>query len=286
MALFLNASFINSDIFAGASSNPSYNKLSLFGNGIFGNVWVKRVGYTDEEIDDFDFYSSPMYDDDTIALSTFETRNTNYGNLDSPVNVESWDVFRQEKGESQSRLLDTLDVQTIEYNDFTIQPNVEYKYEIVGKTDDIRLEPLVVDDVSECFYGFYLLDEVSGESYKFDANVNFSGFKLEKDITVTKTSNKYPSVTYGNTNYRTATLTSLLGTVSSGDRREYEQTIELMDRFREFAMSKGSKILKTRKGEVLRVDITGVDFPMWIDELSNQFYNVVLNMTESEDVFV
>jgi len=206
----------------------------------------------------------------TLALADFES-NLSIGN--QGVNTTG---FRLKRKASDGLFYITLSdfANTVNsYTDTTARNAITYTYLLnsldVNSNEDLGVEVTGILD----FYGWFLTDGTT--IYKFDAATKSESIKTNRAFNVFETYSQYPTVSYGNRNYRTSSLT----TIPYSFNTDFEFTYTTLEALRAFIDSETTKYLKNTKGEIIQVATTNFSYK-YLDEVIEQPYEITFDWTE------
>lgn len=250
----------------------SFNSNSLYLFYIKGVNWYQILLSNFQE-------SSTTTDNEAVWSSTtkflanFE-ETLNSGNV--PSDIVSYRLKRLAEDGSLYQTLANLDVTDYEYNDMRARNNVSYTYALhaidtSGNEDSGTSASAELD-----FYGWVLTDNTN--IYKFDLENNSSNISSVTDLTVFDNYTQYPTIGYGERNYRKGSLQTNPYTYTSSTGT-YNFTISLLDTLREFINSSTTKYLKNTKGEVLKI-ITSEFSYKYMDKVPDQIYEISFDWIE------
>lgn len=281
--MILGGSFLGVSTLTGLVQFPepsAYTAIRINGEAIYDYVWSRNFVMTDAQIRALELDVTPVFDGTTIMLANFNN-NLGAGSVDSITNpITSFDVNRRKSDETTFTLLDNVASTVTSYNDVTAEPNVTYIYEILAKNATEISEPLLADPLESDFYNWLIIDPETATTYVFNLNLQSSAFANEIDYNRYDGYNKYSPFTFGDRDFLTGSVSAILASNNEVCGVEVEQSVEFLDQFRAFINNKKEKILKSRKGHVIRVVTTDYNSNIWLDELGEQLYRVSFNFTE------
>jgi hypothetical protein len=209
-------------------------------------------------------------DNSTIFLANFNG-SLLIGNITSPI-----DGFRIKRKASDGNFYVTLaDLANTEtsFNDLTARNNIEYSYLLntidTNGNEDLGVEVTGILD----FFGWFLTDGT--DIYKFDANLKTDSIKTNRAMNVFETYSQYPTISFGNRNYRTSSLT----TIPYSFNTEYTFTYALLEELRTFINSETTKYLKNTKGEIFQIVTSNFSYK-YIDETAEQPFEISFDWIE------
>lgn len=134
----------------------------------------------------------------------------------------------------------------------------------IGK-DTYIASPIISAAIFPCWWNWTLLEceETSDEdifsvlaAYRFRYNIQSGQMSNNNSPNVLQNFTRYPKVQLTPQNYKSATLTGLIGAISwATGQPEYVDTIALRDTISALSLTKNPLFLKNRKGDLIRVRI-------------------------------
>lgn len=219
---------------------------------------------------------TPEFGEKTLMLADF-TRSLNAGLVSEiGVEIDGFIVYRQRANERIVRVGDfTADTQKI--IDFTIRNQKgPYKWSVYPKGgSSFATDALESEEISPCFWDWALISAVdSGHgyctvqgAYRFRLNVESSAMSNNNEPSVYQNFTPYPTVMRAPQNYKSGTLSGLIGSVSNaGGRMEYQDSTAARDAIMRLSVSGGRLFLRNRKGDLLEVRISG---PISMETMDN-----------------
>lgn len=183
--------------------------------------------------------------------------------------LDGFALYRRQRDEAiLSKVADT-DVGTIKVYDYgatTGQGPYTYYLFPVGTTTYIT-EALTTQAVMPCWWNWTLMEcaETDQENiynvlaaYRFRLNIESGPSTNSNTPSVLANFTRYPTVQLAPQNYKAGSLTGLIGAVEwdSGQPR-YKDTIQLQDAIYALSTTQNALFLKNRKGELIRIRISG-----------------------------
>lgn len=279
----MNGMVLGVVVLAQAISSPvpvMYNSIKVFGQSIVDYIQIQNVEKLESDIPNLKLYDTPIWDGNTIMLANFEN-TLNAGNVTSLTNpILNWVVQRRKTTDTSFTTLATLDVSQKSYVDTTLEPNVEYIYQIIATNDTEQSEPLV-NMLDSVFYNSVLSDLEGTIAYVFDFNLDFDGFENEVAYQRYDGFSKNSAYSFGKRDFRFGSATAILSSSFS----DVTQTIDFIKTFTQFINNGQPKIFKDRKGNVLKVVTTGgvKQKPLSI-AIGEQPYEISFNFEEVGEV--
>lgn len=239
-----------------------FNKISFYGEQDISYVHtVNKIKTEENNIDNL------AWTDNTIMLASFngDLNASNYSGLvDS---ITGYAIFRQDNGVEKLKQVATVDSNTRKIVDYNIRSGLTMKYSIY---------PIVEQDGRSVFGGVLTTDMVSIDRYGWTL-VGISNDKNLKEHSVTKSDvwyfwlncetdsieqnlsltlenslGKYPHATAGKTNYKSSSLSALIGDLDEGENYYEPRTAQ---EWGDFVASSKPKLLIDPYGNQFIVEI-------------------------------
>ena len=184
--------------------------------------------------------------------------------------VVGYDVYRLKEGDATLKHIATIGVSDAGLFDYGAQseqgPFVYYVYPI-GENTYIT-DPIISDSVNPCFWDWTLLeceedDETENvyhvlQAFNFGKNLTSGTISNGSTPSQFQTFTRYPLIQPSTSLFQSGTLTSLIGIIDYTDGHNgYYDTIEMRDAIWNLSRSRNPKFLKSRKGDLLMVEING-----------------------------
>lgn len=219
-----------------------------------------------------EYKEASWVDNSTLFLANFEN-NLNAGNLAGEIsNIRIKRIA--DDGSFYNTLID-LDASETEYIDTTARNNIEYTY-LLTTLDANGNEGLGVTTAGELdFWGWFLTDGTN--IYKFDAELDSGSIVTNRAISVQDGYTQYPIVSFGNRNYRTATIKTIPYTYN--ETSGYSFTYSLLEELRTFINNEEEKYLKNTKGEIFKVITSNFNYS-YNDDLAEQPFEINFDWIE------
>jgi hypothetical protein len=258
-----------------SSNNAGTNELFV----LYGSAGIERgqllitdfkisTTITDKEALWIDYY--------TRFLANFES-SLSSGNFSSYIGG-----FRLKRLASDGSLYQTIDdfeVTELTYADMKGRNSITYSYELfsldVNGNESLGTSTTATLDS----YGWFLTDGTN--IYKFDMGadgVTTGAISVNKDFYVYENYSTYPTVGFGNRNYKTGTITSIPYSYST-TTQEYTFTVNLLNELKTFITNGEIKWLKNTKGEIFKVVTANFAYD-YIDNVPDQPYEISFDWTE------
>lgn len=285
--MILGGSIYGVSVLAGGQSFPTpstYSRVTIHGSSIADKVWVRNFELTEAQMMEGDPTETPIWDGTTLLLANFNN-NIGGGSVESITDpITEFDVNRRQVDETTFTRLATVDETVSSYIDVTAEPNTTYIYEILAKNATEISEPILADPFESNFYNWVLIDEETGTAYIFNLNLQSNAFNNEINYERYDGYDKFSPFTFGDRDFVTGSITAVVQTNSSICDVQIDQPVSFLNELRAFINNKKEKILKSRKGHVLRVVTTDYSSNPLNDGIGEQPYYVSFNFTEVGEV--
>ena len=178
--------------------------------------------------------------------------------------ITSWAVYRAEKGAKFFRHIADLPSEQRSVIDCTAVSGATYVYYIYGSAGDAySKQPIITGEVSVCLWDWTILsckERTDGsflaeDIFRFSLNVASGNVNNGNEPNVANNFTRYPTVQMSPTNYMSGTLSGYIGSV--GDDHEYHDTRRDRDGIFALSTTKNALFLKNRKGDLVRIRISG-----------------------------
>jgi hypothetical protein len=253
----------------------NYFNLLLIGSKIYytfpSSNTVNSYGYLDNfSIGERTDKEAIWINNKTKILANFE-QNLNCGNIS--YQIDGIRIKRlAEDGNFYITIAD-LENSVSEYVDTTARNDINYTYLLTSVDEDGNEDSGVEATSILDFWGWFLTDGIN--IYKFDAQNKSNVITTNRAMTVSETYSQYPTINFGNKNYRTSTLS----TVPYIYNTEYEFTYGLLEELRAFINNETIKYLKNTKGEIIQVITSNFSY-QYMDETREQAYEITFDWVE------
>lgn len=210
--------------------------------------------------------------------------------------VVGYDVYRKAEGDATLKYIANIGVGDAGIFDYGAQseqgPYVYYVYPI-GENTYIT-DPIISDSVNPCFWDWTLLECEEDESIAniyhvkqaFNFGKNLASGSISNGATPSQfqTFTKYPLIQPSTALFQSGTLSSLIGIIDYDDEHNgYYDTKAMRDAIWNLSQSRKPKFLKSRKGDLLMVEINGEIVMETMDESRTQAQTVQLPWAEVGD---
>ena len=132
-----------------------------------------------------------------------------------------------------------------------------------------------------------MIDPETQVSYIFNLELVSNAFGNEINYRRYDGYNKYSPFSFGDRDFLTGTIEAIVISnpcqINGSD--DVNQTVEFLNELRAFINNGKEKILKSRKGHVLRVVTIDPNTPIWLDQIGEQLYKYSFSFSEVGEVF-
>lgn len=136
-----------------------------------------------------------------------------------------------------------------------------YTYYAFGITDTASSAALISNQITTCIWNWSVLSCTQDENgvfhpqkiFFFGKNLSSGDVSNNNTPQILQNFTQYPTVQTAPFNYKSGTLTSLIGTISDG---KYSDTVNLRDEILSLSTTRNTLFLKSRKGDLLRIRIS------------------------------
>lgn len=263
---------------------PTLKKIILHNNVTFDFVHLEET--SEENRDIFVEQYIPRLNNSTKALISFDNGNRNCESIINSAFGYSFSVYRQRVGSSKISQVGKVSQGSLSIMDYNVSNQKQYKYLVYKEDDDYSTDANESLPITTNWWNWSIvgLKKVGNDSYKVDTNniwlfeLNIESAEEVSNLSQTVYNNltRYPRISYGKGNYKSGSLTCLIGNISNN---KYIDTADMYDSWVNFCGTASPKLLKDRKGHILLVGITGSSSKIQ-DETSEQARTITFNWTE------
>lgn len=201
---------------------------------------------------------------------------------------DKFSVYRQEGSDEAFQHVGDI---SVEDGNVLIDASVEtgktYTYHVYG-VGQTYSNAVVADPVHTCGWDWQVLACTQDDSgayhvqkiFRFGNNVSSGSVSNNAAPSVLQNFTRYPTIQDSPWNYRSGTLTGLIGYTADG---KYYDTKELRDEITALTTSDYALFLKNRKGDVIRIAISGAVEMETMDNSASQAQTMKLPWTEVAD---
>lgn len=275
--LFPQKSWLRKEKYVGDVFIPSDTILrtEVLGPQICDYIWVLKNNVPGNVLEMLDGVYTPVFDENTLLLADFKN-GLQAGTVQTGLNISTWRVYRRdEKDGTFVPVCATFDAYYgLSILDCTAVSQHTYTYYVFGVTLDgeIATQALRSDPVTVCLWDWTILEceEDKNHAYLYNGGVlgyvvkDIFRFSLNVESGATGNNNaptllanftRYPTVQRTPQRYMSGTLNGYLGDVDADGN--YRDTLERRDALFALAQSDKTLFLKNRKGDLIRITISG-----------------------------
>lgn len=275
--LFPQKSWLRKEKYVGDAFLPSDTILrtEVLGPQICDYIWILRNDVPADVLELLGGVYTPAFDENTLLLADFKN-GLQAGTVQTGLNVSTWRVYRRdEKDGTFVPVCVTSDAYYgLSILDCTVVSQHTYTYYVFGVTLDgeIATQALKSDPVTVCLWDWTILEceEDKEHAYLYDGDVlgyvvkdifrfslNVESGAVGNNYTPNLLANftRYPTVQQTPQRYMSGTLSGYLGDVDANGN--YRDTLDRRDALFALAQSDRTLFLKNRKGDLIRISISG-----------------------------
>ena len=261
-----------------------FSKLKVYGYSDINYIWSKK-NISEDEITSIKalVITTPAWDDNTITLSTFNN-NINASDISEVKEVVQYIVQKRNISGNKRSTVATIPYDCTSIEDYNVSDSSEYEYYIIPvyKEDNGKSmgEPITSNMISTDFgsvsiigllptqdKNVYLVD--TNNIWVFPLNVEHESFKQQYNKSILSGISKFPKISVNDTNYLTTNISCLIGNVDCSGETYSNDSIEVINKWKEFCINGCMKLYKDEKGHVIPCEIT---------DMSYDFDNSILQM--------
>lgn len=256
-----------------------FTDTEIYGGDVcFDNVRMLSVENSQSEFDNIVIGEEQLWTPDVVYNATFEDSTLNAGNIEGATSpLEYYDIYRRESTDVTLTKLATVPFDSTEYIDTTAKPNTDYIYSLVAKNDTEIAQPIEGNFTTDWF-GDYLINPITYETYLFNVENDFSGMSTETAYQRHDGYNKYSSYSFGERDFRTGSVSGIPN--SDIQTNGIVQSVDFVEQLQNFIADGEEKIYKTKKGEVLKVHTFNFDSNPFINNSREQLYRIGFDFEE------
>ena len=228
--------------------------------------WLYSGTFTEMTIDNLmgGTWYEPQYDAQTFMIATFNDRNlyadSTGGNGDSLYGAS---IYRQSSEEKIMRHIADLSEEFLVFRDYGVKSRTTYTYYVfIRGSETFVAAPYVSSPVTPNFGTYSLMEcELQDDGYYHvlqsfivAGNVSTGSISNNSNISVLQNFTRYPIVQKTSLNYKSGTLTALIGDCTNNS---YSDTWEIADRIMALSTSVNPKFLRDAKGALWQIETNG-----------------------------
>lgn len=265
----------------------SANWENIMSIQMYGSQSCDYLYVSDGEIDEYalnDILSDESYhptDQPAQFFCDFNNGETNGGNKGY-----AFAIYRLDSGNSNFKHIADIDSAdgNIVFDCGTLTGN-EYKYYAYSIKNGVYANTSIVSNaVYPCFWDWAVLSctEKNGIFYvqrvfRFGKNLASGNISNNNSPQIIQNFTRYPTIQTAPQNYRSGSLQSLIGEIAEG---KYYDTVRMQDDIYELSTTSNTLFLKNRKGELMKIRISGAITMETDDNTAAQAQTVTLPWAE------
>lgn len=251
------------------------SELRLIGPQVCDYLWVLSGDVPDSVLTALMSSAgyTPGFDANTWFLADF-TNGLNGGNIQTSEQISTWRVYRLDETSKDFTFVAFVGEPIREILDCAAASQHTYVYYVLGANvdDQIVTQAMISAPVTVCLWDWTLLaceDDTGGQYlalgkergyqvtdiFRFSLNVESGSVGNNNTPGLLENFTRYPTVQITPQRYMSGTLSGYLGSV--GADGAYSDSIAQRDALFALAQTDGTLFLKNRKGDLLRVSISG-----------------------------
>lgn len=275
--LFPQKSWLRKEKYVGDVFPPSDTILrtEVLGPQICDYIWILKNDVPVDVLELLGGVYTPVFDENTLLLADFKN-GLQAGTVQTGLNISTWRVYRRD--EKDGTFVPACVTSNANYGlsilDCAAVSQHTYTYYVFGVTLDgeIATQALKSDPVTVCLWDWTILEceEDKEHAYLYDGDVlgyvvkdifrfslNVESGAVGNNYTPNLLANftRYPTEQRTPQRYMSGTLSGYLGDVDADGN--YRDTLERRDALFALAQSDRALFLKNRKGDLIRITISG-----------------------------
>lgn len=292
-SLYPVPSDIRTSIFRSAMDLTWFNMagIKIFGKQSCRYLWVLKGDAGSDIITSLMQNSgfAPEFGNDTYLLANF-LHGLNAGNLLAPDGtISGLALYRKKKGQDSLRHITDLQLGVTEILDYGYQNQQEYVYYLFPMGENTFLStPLISEPVTPVFWDWTILKctkEKDGAyhldtAYRFSCNLSTGAVSNNNAPEALVNFTRYPKRQPVSTNYKSGSLTALIGKVDM-ENNVYTDSAVLADDLMDLSTDDSPKFLRDRKGNFLMIETDSAVTMQVGDVQYPQPYTMVLPWRET-----
>lgn len=238
---------------------------------------------------------TPSVKSEDYMLAAF-TNGLDASNLDiGGETVTGYTLYRLRKGTSVLQHVIDVDATVYAVYDYGVQsgqgPYIYYLFPLSG--DSYVADPIVSNEISPLFADWSVMECVEDAAengrytvlreYRFGKNLQSGSVSNNNAPNILQNFTKYPTVQLAPQNYKSGSLQSLIGFVDYTSGADYYDTLTLRDELFNLSVSQNVLFLKSRKGDLIRIRISGAMSVSTADNTFAQAQTISLPWVEIGD---
>lgn len=229
---------------------------------------------------------TPAFDDNTYMLANFD-KGLSAGSLTAAGgSTEGVAIYRRAEGETLLRHIADVPFGVKTAYDYGARSGETYTYYVLPTgAETYPSEPLESEAITPCWWNWTVLscterDDGSyqvAEQFDFGKNLSSGSISNNNAPAIFQNFTPYPTVQKAPQNYRSGTLESLIGVITKG---RYTDSRQLRDAIWALSVSGNTLFLKSRKGDLMQIAISGAISMTTMDNSRAQAQTVTLPWVE------
>lgn len=219
-----------------------FNKISFYGEQNISYVHTVGEVRTNE-----DNIANPTWEDATVMLASFDEESLNASNYPGlSADISGYAIFRQDDDTEELKQIAEVGKETQKIIDYNTRSGLSAKYSIYPVVEkdgkSIFGAVLTTDAVSVERYGWTLVAINNDKNRKehsvsksdiwyFWLNCETDSIEQNLSLTFENSLGKYPHATAGKTNYKSGSLSALIGDLDECDNYYEERTVQEWSNF-------------------------------------------------------
>ena len=291
MAAYLSGTFLGLTMLYNPNAQTeksAYDKITLYGDGIFDDVWIRNIEVTDEFINSLtiDNYNT-VWDANTVFLADFDNQTLNAGNIQNlSSGITEFIINKRNVNDEVFTTIGTIentDAPGYSFVDYRVVVGESYEYQILPRTNNEVAEALLSQEIASDYYGWYLIDEENSVVYKFDIELDSNPLSMEYDQTEYQTYKTHNVFSQGNRNFLRGGMNAIIPETIEVNG-SFVQSINYMKQIQDFINNGKEKLLKSRKGDVFVVMTKSGVRSRFDDKIQEQPESISVEFTETKRI--
>lgn len=236
----------------------------------------------------------PEWKENNYLMANFSDGTLNAGRYSVSGEITGYDIYRRTLSDNTLTLAARLPIRDgATFYDYSVKNKQEpYEWRLfpVKKTgDDLTYQSasIVSNSVNVCFWSWMILEAAPTDNknifevqavYRFGKNLESGSGSNNNNPSVRANLTRYPTVSQATSQYQSGTLSSLIGVIDA--ERHYSDTIAMRDAIYNLSVSPNTLFLKNRKGDLLRIAISGPIGSITMDNTDQQAQNMTIPWVE------
>lgn len=227
-------------------------------------LWIENGTFSDLSIEQMigSVFFEPIYDSSTYLLATFANGNTNAVITGGGGNLLGTSIYRKADNESVLRHVVDIEEGYAIARDYGTKSNMGYQYYIFELGENTYTSTYGSATVTPKFGQWVLMECVYDDSdgayhvqseYPFACNVNHGSISNNNNPNKLINFTKYATRQGVSTNYKSGTLSALIGTVNQVEGT-YTDSWEIAEEIIALSTNNNPKFLRDMKGAIWQVD--------------------------------